>query len=153
MGEFNFLVQGSTAYNKSTINTQSLGWSALWRGLAVWAEPGLGCRHKFHLNSLERTSICLLPSSIIPDWGQTWLLGLVLLWCHLSVVISVQSSGTLKLESLSLNDPGIQTGKQAASPALHQIPSARGREVGSSSPGSTEDLERQLCELLPHPFT
>lgn len=80
------------------------------------------------------------PSRNLPDWGHTWLPGLVLLdamplWLFLS-----STHRPLKAESLLLNDPGILTEKRTVSLALHQnSQSSRGQRLSSSCPVSTEN--------------
>lgn len=119
--ELSFLVQGITAYYESRhllicLSLNPFWFSALCRSYMMWPEPGVGCIFMFPLEDVWMGEIiCFLPSSTLPGLLGWCPSDAILLWPFLS-----GPHGPLQLQSLFLNDHGIQTAKQATSPALHQ---------------------------------
>lgn len=139
-GELSCPVWGITAYHRSKHLLICLSLNPLWFSTwchsdMMWAEPGPGYIFMFPLEDVWKGEIiCFLPNRTLPGILEWCPSEAILLWLFLS-----SPHGPLQLESLLLNNHGIQPAKQATSPALQQnSQSSRGRRMSSSCPVPTE---------------
>ena len=134
-GGFDFLVQGITAYYESKHSVSSSFKPPL---VADCVSQPSWCGQSLAQAWLSRSHLKMFEEHLTGgrlgflDWCCS---GAILLWSFLS-----SPRGPVKPDSLLLNDHGIQTEKQAASPALHlNSQSSRGGKANSSCPISTEN--------------